>query len=79
MIESELPDCGPPARFSFHLSSTAVSPAGYVHKSRVDKRCAYVDAVEEMMCGVCVGVKVFTDVDACILLASALVGRQSMH
>ena len=36
--------------FSTHLASSAVTPVGSVHKSRRD----YVDAVEEMMCVVCV-------------------------
>ena len=43
--EFDLPACGPPASFS-------ITPAGSVHKSRG----AYVDAVEEMMYVVCVGV-----------------------
>ena len=49
-MESDLPDCGPPASFSVHLASSAVIPAGYVYKSRG----AYVGAVEEIMCVVCV-------------------------
>ena len=28
--------CGPPANFSVHLASSAVTPAGSVHKSRGD-------------------------------------------
>ena len=32
--EYDLHACGPPARFSIHLASSAVNPAGYVHKSR---------------------------------------------
>ena len=52
MGESEVPACGPPASFSDHLPSSAVTPAGYVHKSSG----AYVCAVEEMMCVVCVSV-----------------------
>ena len=31
-----LPACRPPARFSVHLVRSAVTPAGSVHKSRVD-------------------------------------------
>ena len=44
--ESDLPICGPPARFSVHL-------VGSVHKSRGDN----VGAVEEMMCVVYVSVR----------------------
>ena len=53
--DSDVPACGPPASFSVHLASSAVTPAGSVHKSR--GQCgAYVGAVEEMMCVVCVDV-----------------------
>ena len=31
--ESDVPACGPPANFSVHLASSAVTPAGSVHKS----------------------------------------------
>ena len=31
--ESDVPACGPPASFSVHLASSAVIPAGSVHKS----------------------------------------------
>ena len=34
--ESDLPACGPSASFTVHLVSSAVTPAGYVHKSRGD-------------------------------------------
>ena len=34
--ESDVPACGPPARFSVHLASSAVTPAGSVHISRGD-------------------------------------------
>ena len=34
--ESDVPACGPPASFSAHLASSAVTPAGSVHKSRGD-------------------------------------------
>ena len=44
--ESNVPTCGPTASSSFHLTSSAVTLAGSVHKSRG----AYVGAVEEMMC-----------------------------
>ena len=50
--ESDVPDCGPPASFSVHLDSSSVTPAGSVHKSRG----AYVGAIEEMRCVVCVSV-----------------------
>ena len=34
--ESDVPACGTPVRFSVHLTSSAVTPAGSVHKSRGD-------------------------------------------
>ena len=34
--ESDVPACGPPASFSVHLASSAVSTAGSVHQSRGD-------------------------------------------
>ena len=34
--ESDVPACGPQANFSVHLASSAVTPAGSVHKSRGD-------------------------------------------
>ena len=34
--ESDVPACGPPVSFSVHLASSAVTPAGSVHKSRCD-------------------------------------------
>ena len=34
--EFDLPACGPPASFSVHLTNSAVTPAGPVHKSRGD-------------------------------------------
>ena len=46
MGESDVPACGPPASFSVHLTSSAVTPAGSVHESRGDN----VGAIEEMMC-----------------------------
>ena len=33
---SDVPACGPPASSSVHLASSAVTPAGSVHKSRGD-------------------------------------------
>ena len=44
--ESDVPAYGPPASFFVHLTSSAVSPAGSVHKSSGDN----VGAVEEIMC-----------------------------
>ena len=35
-MESDLPAWGPPVSFSVHLASSAVTPAGSVHKSRGD-------------------------------------------
>ena len=32
--ESDVPTCGTPASFPVHRASSAVTPAGYVHKSR---------------------------------------------
>ena len=32
--EPDLPACGPPASFSVNLATSAVTPAGSVHKSR---------------------------------------------
>ena len=44
----------PPASFSVHLASSAVTPAGSVHKSRGDNVVRMWGAVEDMMCvGVC--------------------------
>ena len=34
--ESDVPACGPPTSFPVHLASSAVTPAGSVHKSRGD-------------------------------------------
>ena len=34
--ESDVLVCGPPASFSVNLASSAVTPAGYVHKSTGD-------------------------------------------
>ena len=34
--ESDVPACGPPPSFSVHLASSAVTPAGSVHKSKGD-------------------------------------------
>ena len=44
--------CGLPSSFSVHLASSAVTPAGSVHKSIGDN----VGAVEERMCVVYVSV-----------------------
>ena len=45
--ESDVPACGPPASFSVHLASSAVTPAGFVQ----GRQCGvYVGAVEEIMC-----------------------------
>ena len=43
MGESDLPACDPPASFSVLLASSAVTPAGSVHKSRGDNMvCMWV-------------------------------------
>ena len=44
--ESDIPASGPPASFSLYLASSAVTPAGSVHKFMGDN----VGAVEKMMC-----------------------------
>ena len=45
------PTCGPPASFSIHLASSAVTPAGSVHKSRDDNvMCMWVQLKR---CGSC--------------------------
>ena len=36
LLVGGVPACGPPASFSVHLTSSAVTPAGSVHKSRGD-------------------------------------------
>ena len=36
VVESDLPACGPPASFSVHLASSAVTTVGSVNKSRGD-------------------------------------------
>ena len=56
MGESDVPVCGPPASFSVHLASSAVTPAGSVHKSRGDNVVCMWVQVEKMMCVVCVDV-----------------------
>ena len=35
-LASDVPACGPPASFSVYLDSSAVTPAGSVHKFRGD-------------------------------------------
>ena len=50
--ESDHPAFGRPASLSLYLASSTVTAAGYVHKSSG----AYVGAVEEMVCVMCVGV-----------------------
>ena len=64
--ESVIPACGPPASFSVHLASSAVTPAGYVHKSRGDN----VGAVEEMMCVECGSVTEGYSSDWCVLAST---------
>ena len=58
MGESDLHACDLPASFSIYLDSSAFTPAGSVHKSSGDNVVpgASFDAVEEMMCVVCVNV-----------------------
>ena len=54
--ESDVPACGPPASFSVHLASSG-SHSGGVCPQIQGRQCgAYVGAVEEMMCVVCVDV-----------------------
>ena len=47
------PTCGPPARFTVHLASSAVTPAGYVHKYRGNNVVRIWVQLKEMMCVVC--------------------------
>ena len=47
------PACGPPA---VHLASSAVTPAGVCPQIQGRQCGAYVGAVEEMMCVVCMDV-----------------------
>ena len=54
--ESDVPACGLPASFSVHLASSAVTPAGSDSQIQGRQCGAYVGAVEEMMCVVCVDV-----------------------
>ena len=54
--ESNVPACGPPASFSVHLASSAVTPTGLCPQIQGWQWGAYVGAVEEMMCVVCVDV-----------------------
>ena len=49
--ESDLPACGPPATLSVHLASSALTPAGSVHKCRSDN---VVRMWMQLMCVVCV-------------------------
>ena len=46
----------PPASFSVHLASSAVTSAGVCPQIQGRQCDAYVGAVEEMMCVVCVDV-----------------------
>ena len=64
--ESDVPACGPPASFSFHLASSTVTTAGSVHKSRGDN----VGAVEEMICVVYVSVTEGYSGDGCDLAST---------
>ena len=36
VMESDLPACNPPASFSIHLASSAVTPVRFFHKSKAD-------------------------------------------
>ena len=53
---SDLRACGPPTSFFVHLSSSAVTQARTVDKSRDDNVVRIVGELEEMMCIVCVSV-----------------------
>ena len=56
MGESDVLAFGPPANLSIHLAISSIIPAGSVHKSRGGQCSAYVGAVEEIVCVMCVGV-----------------------
>ena len=60
---------GPPASFSVHLASSAVTPTGSDHKSRGDN-LVRMFAVEYMMCVVCVSVTEGHNGDGCYLASS---------
>ena len=49
MGESDLPDCGPSTSLSVYLASSAITPAGSIHKSRGDN-VVRVWVQLEMMC-----------------------------
>ena len=66
--ESDVPACGPPVSFSFHLASSAVTPAGSVHKSRSDNVVHMW--VQLHMCVVCVSVTEGDSGDGCDLAST---------
>ena len=51
--ESDLPDCVPPASFSVHLASSAVTPVAFVHKSRGDNVVHMWVLLKRCGCGEC--------------------------
>ena len=73
--ESDVPACGPPASFSVHLASSAVTPAGSVHKSRgasVVRMCVQSKIGVCHVCGCCRGAIVVMDVIWCRLCANMI-------
>ena len=55
--EADLPASGPPASFSVHLSSSAFTLAGSVHKSRMTMWCVCGCNWRNDVCCVCEGYK----------------------
>ena len=51
--ESDVHGFGPPASFSVHLASSAVTPAGSVHKSRGDNVVRMWVQLKRYVCRVC--------------------------
>ena len=73
--ESDLPACSPPASFSVHLTSSAVPPAGSVHKSRGNNVVRMWVQLERYVCCVCECYKgdiVLMDVIWCRLCVSMI-------
>ena len=56
MGESDVPAFGPPANVSIHLAISSIIPAGVCPQIQMRQCGAYVDAVEEIVCVMCVGV-----------------------
>ena len=66
--ESDFPACGPPVSYSVHLASSAVTPAGSVHKSRGDN--VVLMWVQLKKCVMCVSVQKGHSGDECVLAST---------